>query len=74
MSTALVWAVAALILIPQAFMVGLTFAPKSFWRGLATKHRATAHFLWGFSHLFGPLSRPGGPPAWELMPDPREKS
>lgn len=37
------------------------------WCGLAEKHRTAAHFLWGFSHLFGPLSRPGEPPAWERL-------
>lgn len=65
MTEAWVWILIAVILPPQFLQIGLMFAPRSFWRNLAAKHRGLAHYLWGFSHLFGPLSRPGEPPAWE---------
>jgi hypothetical protein len=68
MSDGLVWGLVAILMAPQIFMVLLSFAPKQFWRGLAAKNRKAAHYLWGFSHLFGPLSRPGEPPAWEKLP------
>ena len=67
MSNTLIWILVSVVIPPQILMVGLNFAPKRFWRSLASKHRATAHFLWGFSHLFGPLSRPGELPAWERL-------
>lgn len=67
MSDAFVWPLVALLLAPQIAMVALNHAPKSFWRGLAAKHPSVAHCLWGFSHMFGPLSKPGEP-AWERLP------
>lgn len=68
MSTWAAWTLVAVLLPPQFLMIGLSHAPKSFWRNLARKHRTLAHYLWGFSHLFGPLSRPGEQPAWERLP------
>lgn len=62
------WILVALMVPPQILMIMLGIAPKSFWRELAAKHPLTAHGLWGFSHLFGPLSRPGEP-AWERLKD-----
>ena len=67
MSTGFAMGLIAVLIIPSILMFGLGFAPKAFWRGLAEEHRATAHFLWGFSHMFGPISKPGDPPAWEKM-------
>lgn len=67
MSQWMIWTLVALVCVPQLLQLGLMYAPRSFWRGLATEHRKAAHFLWGFSHLLGPLSKPGEPPAWERM-------
>lgn len=58
------------VLIPLAsafviVQIALSFAPRSFWRGLDEHSGAAAHFLWGFSHIFGPLSSPGLP-GWEV--------
>jgi hypothetical protein len=67
MSDGLAWGLVALLGAPFVLQLGLIYAPKQFWRGLAGKNRAAAHLLWGFSHLFGPLSRRGEPPAWERL-------
>jgi hypothetical protein len=68
MSTGFLWGLVAILIIPSFLQIALMWAPKSFWRGLCERNRKAAHFLWGFSHLFGPLSRPGEPPAWEKLP------
>ena len=67
MSNTLIWILVSVVIPPQILMVGLNFAPKRFWRSLAARHRMAAHFLWGFSHILGPLSRVGEPPAWESL-------
>lgn len=67
MTDATAWSIVALLMVPIVFQVALSYAPKSFWRTLGAKNETLAHMLWGFSHPFGPLSRPDEPPAWERL-------
>ncbi len=69
MTQSFVWSLVAICLAPQIAMIGLQFAPKSFWRGFSRQHRSAALFLWGFSHMFGPRAKPGEPAPWERLRD-----
>lgn len=64
MSTALIWAFVGLAMAGQILMVGLAFAPMSFWRGIDQTSSKMAAFLWGYSHWLGPRLRVGELKPW----------